>query len=138
MLGNYVFVLQGADRIARGSDGIRPAWSPILRILLLPVLSVIVSLATAAGALVRILATQGASFVVPILLAHSGVLGLWKPIHHLSDFLAGIAAAGIYSISSPGREQLPKWLGVSIYLPAISPQARRLFCVHRRSRWHRP
>ncbi len=50
------------------------------------------------GGLARIFPALGVCFVIPILLAHAGVPGAWKPIHHLSDFAAGIAAARIYAI----------------------------------------
>jgi peptidoglycan/LPS O-acetylase OafA/YrhL len=55
---------------------------------------------------------------VPILLAHAGVPGIWKPIHHLSDFVAGIAAARIYGVllqSGMARQSIKRlgfWLSV--------------------------
>jgi peptidoglycan/LPS O-acetylase OafA/YrhL len=51
-----------------------------------------------------------ACFVVPILLAHARVPVEWKPIHHLADFVAGIAAAGLYRALVRSGIQT-KWLG---------------------------
>ena len=74
------------------------------------------------GSLWRIAAALGAALIVPILLAHAGVPDVWKPIHHLSDFVAGIAAAGIFTAID--REGIkPRWLGFSIYLPALAAGA---------------
>jgi peptidoglycan/LPS O-acetylase OafA/YrhL len=79
------------------------------------------------GSLLRISIGLSASLVAPILLAHAGVPDIWKPVHHLADFLAGIAAAGIYNaIDQAGIKR--KWLGFSIYLPAIA--AGVAFIVH--------
>ncbi|MGA2715811.1 MAG: acyltransferase [Bryobacteraceae bacterium] len=115
-LGDYAFVLQGwTGSLAVGWN--TPAWSlscEFFFYLCFPLLF----LWLRRGSLTRILPTLGASFIVPILLAHGGVPGYWKPIHHLSDFVAGIAAAGIYNaIARSGSA--PKWLGFSIYLPAL-------------------
>jgi peptidoglycan/LPS O-acetylase OafA/YrhL len=54
--------------------------------------------------------------VVPILLAHAGVPGIWKPIHHLSDFVAGIAAAricGAMVLSGLATKRLGFWLSAA-------------------------
>ena len=54
--------------------------------------------------------------MVPILLAHAGVPAIWKPIHHLSDFVAGIAAARIYGalirsgVATKATKRLGFWL----------------------------
>jgi peptidoglycan/LPS O-acetylase OafA/YrhL len=127
VLGDYAFVLQGWT----GSLGVgwnTPAWSlscEFFFYLCFPLLF----LWLRRGGLVRILPTLGATFIVPILLAHGGVPGNWKPIHHLSDFVAGIAAAGIYNaIRRPGAA--PKWLGFSIYLPALLAGAAFIMHPH--------
>jgi peptidoglycan/LPS O-acetylase OafA/YrhL len=116
VLGNYALVLQGwTGSLAVGWN--TPAWSlscEFFFYLCFPLLF----LWLRRGSLARLLPTLGLSFIVPILLAHAGVPDHWKPIHHLSDFLAGIAAAGIYNaIARSGAA--PKWLGFSIYLPAL-------------------
>jgi peptidoglycan/LPS O-acetylase OafA/YrhL len=54
--------------------------------------------------------------VLPILLARAGVPDVWKPIHHLSDFVAGIAAARIYGsllrsgMTTRAMQQMGFWL----------------------------
>jgi len=60
-------------------------------------------------------ATVVATIVVPVLLAHAGVPWTWKPIHHLSDFAAGIAAARIYDFLVPRFRGKGAWF----YLPAL-------------------
>jgi peptidoglycan/LPS O-acetylase OafA/YrhL len=96
VVGDYAFVLQGWT----GSLNVgwnTPAWSlscEFFFYLCFPLLF----LWLGGGGLTRILAMLGACFVTPILLAHTGVPGVWKPIHHLSDFVAGIAAARIYGV----------------------------------------
>jgi peptidoglycan/LPS O-acetylase OafA/YrhL len=65
------------------------------------------------GGLARMLPVLGGCLVMPILLAHAGVPDVWKPIHHLSDFVAGIAAARIYGAlagSRFGTKRLGFWL----------------------------
>ncbi len=117
VLGNYALLLQGWNG-ALGVGWNTPAWSlscEFFFYLCFPILF----LWLRRGSLARTLAALGASFVVPILLAHAGVPNDWKPIHHLSDFLAGIAAAGIYNAIV--RSRAPgNWLGVSLYLSAIA------------------
>jgi len=56
-----------------------------------------------------------AAIVTPILLAHAEVPWYWKPIHHFSDFVAGIAAARIYDFLSPRFTRRGAWL----YVPAM-------------------
>jgi peptidoglycan/LPS O-acetylase OafA/YrhL len=96
VLGDYAFVLQGWT----GSLNVgwnTPAWSlscEFFFYLCFPLLF----LWLGRGGLARVVPALGACFVIPILLAHAGVPGIWKPIHHLSDFAAGIAAARIYAI----------------------------------------
>lgn len=125
VLGDYVLLLQGWN----GSLGVgwnTPAWSlscEFFFYLCFPLLF----LWLRRGSLARTFAALCASFAVPVLLAHAGVPANWKPIHHLSDFLAGIAAAAIYgAIVRSGAA--PKWLGVSIYVPALVAGAA--FIVH--------
>jgi peptidoglycan/LPS O-acetylase OafA/YrhL len=94
VVGDYAFVLQGWT----GSLNVgwnTPAWSlscEFFFYLCFPLLF----LWLGRGGLTRVSTALGVCFVVPILLAHAGVPGVWKPIHHLSDFAAGIAAARIY------------------------------------------
>jgi peptidoglycan/LPS O-acetylase OafA/YrhL len=55
------------------------------------------------------------SLVTPVLLAHSDVPDSWKPIHHFSDFVAGIVAARLYDFLLPRMHRRGNWL----YLPAL-------------------
>jgi peptidoglycan/LPS O-acetylase OafA/YrhL len=110
VLGDYAFVLQGWT----GSLNVgwnTPAWSlscEFFFYLCFPLLF----LWLGRGRLTRILPALGACFVIPILLAHAGVPRVWKPIHHLSDFAAGIAAARIYCVlpRSGAMRRLGFWL----------------------------
>jgi len=102
VLSDYAFVLQGW----RGSLGVgwnTPAWSlscEFFFYLCFPLLL----LWLGRGGLLKICGALAACLVVPIILAHAGVPPFWKPIHHLADFVAGIAAARLYAaISSSGR-----------------------------------
>jgi peptidoglycan/LPS O-acetylase OafA/YrhL len=127
VLGDYALLLQGWN----GSLSVgwnTPAWSLSCEFffylcfpLLFPWLR--------RGQMPRTLLALGGSLVTPILLAHAGVPTNWKPIHHLSDFLAGIAAAGIYNaIARSGFA--PKWLGAAIYLPALTAGAAFIVYPH--------
>jgi peptidoglycan/LPS O-acetylase OafA/YrhL len=95
VLSDYAFVLQGW----RGSLNVgwnTPAWSlscEFFFYLCFPLLLVLLG----RGGLLKIWLALAACLVVPIMLAHGGVPTFWKPIHHLSDFVAGIAAARIYT-----------------------------------------
>jgi peptidoglycan/LPS O-acetylase OafA/YrhL len=53
--------------------------------------------------------------VTPVLLAHANVPWTWKPIHHLSDFAAGIAAARLFEFLENAMARRGHWL----YLPAL-------------------
>ncbi len=127
VLGDYALLLQGwTGSLAVGWN--TPAWSlscEFFFYLCFPLLF----LWLRRGGLARTLTALAGSLVVPILLAHAGVPAEWKPVHHLSDFLAGIAAAGIYNaIVRSGFA--PKWLGVSMYLPALMAGAAFIIYPH--------
>lgn len=122
VVGDYAFVLQGWT----GSLNVgwnTPAWSlscEFFFYLCFPLLF----LWLGRGGLARVLAALGACFVTPILLAHAGVPGVWKPVHHLSDFVAGIAAARIYGAllrSGIATKRLGFWLsaGAMVAGPAF-------------------
>jgi peptidoglycan/LPS O-acetylase OafA/YrhL len=119
VLGDYAFILQGW----KGSLGVgwnTPAWSlscEFFFYLCFPLLF----LWLRRGGVVRICAALGISFVAPMLLARTSMPPYWKPIHHLSDFVAGIAAAGLYSAiaGKGGIKRLAAWL----YLPALAAGA---------------
>jgi peptidoglycan/LPS O-acetylase OafA/YrhL len=127
VLVDYVFLLQGWT----GSLGVgwnTPAWSlscEFFFYLSFP----LVFLWLRGGGLMRTLAALTASFVVPIVLAHAGVPNQWKPIHHLSDFVAGIAAARIYGAIARSTSS-PRWLGFSLYLPALAAGAALIIYPH--------
>ncbi len=132
MLGDYALLLQGwTGSLSVGWN--TPAWSlscEFFFYLCFPLLF----LWLRGGRMGRTLLALGGSLVTPILLAHAGVPTNWKPIHHLSDFLAGIAAAGIYNaIARSGFA--PKWLGTAMYLSALTAGAA--FIIYpARARWH--
>jgi peptidoglycan/LPS O-acetylase OafA/YrhL len=117
LLGDYAFVLLGW----KGSLSVgwnTPAWSlscEIFFYLCFPLLF----LWLRKERLPRILAALSTSLVVPILLAHAGVPSVWKPIHHLSDFLAGIAAAGLYNVLGRALPALRR-RGYLLYIPAVA------------------
>jgi len=117
VVGDYAFVLQGWT----GSLNVgwnTPAWSlscEFFCYLCFPLLFVWLG----RGGLLRIFGALGGCFVVPILLAQAGVPGIWKPIHHLSDFVAGIAAARIYGalvqsgMATKATKRLGFWLSAA-------------------------
>ncbi len=117
LLGDYGFVLLGWT----GSLNVgwnTPAWSlscEVFFYLCFPLLF----LWLRKGSLSRIFTALGISMVFPIVLAHAGVPAVWKPMHHLSDFLAGIAAAGLYET---GWRKIPalRRRGYLLYAPAIA------------------
>ena len=115
LLSDYGLLLQGWTG-ALGVGWNTPAWSlscEFFFYLCFPLLFLWMRNAAwpkLAGAFADILA-------IPIMLAHAGVPAVWKPIHHLSDFLAGIAAASIYDLAGPGRRVRGR--GFLLYLPAL-------------------
>jgi peptidoglycan/LPS O-acetylase OafA/YrhL len=115
LVGDYFFVLLGwMGGLAVGWN--TPAWSlscEIFFYLCFPLLF----LWLRKGTLPRILTALAISLVTPILLAHAGVPPVWKPIHQLSDFLAGIAAAGLYEMLGRNLPAL-RQRGYLIYIPA--------------------
>ena len=116
VLGDYAFLLQGWTG-ALGVGWNTPAWSlscEFFFYLCFPLLF----LWLRRGKLARTLTALAVSFVVPVLLMRAGVPPEWKPIHHLSDFLAGIAAAEIYKAMArtEGRSRLN---GILLYLPSL-------------------
>ena len=95
VLADYAFVLQGWNG-ALNVGWNTPAWSlscEFFFYLCFPPLF----LWLGKGGMMRVACAFAASLVVPVLLADVGVPVVWKPVHHLSDFVAGIAAARIYS-----------------------------------------
>jgi peptidoglycan/LPS O-acetylase OafA/YrhL len=117
LLGDYVFVLLGWMG-SRSVGWNTPAWSLTCEIffyLCFPLLF----LWLRKGSLPRILTALSIALVTPVLLAHAGVPAVWKPIHHLSDFLAGIAAAALYEMLSRNVPALVR-RGYVLYVPALA------------------
>ncbi len=123
VVGDYAFVLQGWT----GSLGMgwnTPAWSlscEFFFYLCFPLLF----LWLGRGGMVRILGALAGCFVAPILLARAGVPDIWKPVHHLADFVAGIAAARIYVVllQSGIRTKTTKRLGFCLSAGALAAGA---------------
>ncbi len=124
VLTNYAFVLQGWT----GSLNVgwnTPAWSlscEFFFYLCFPLLF----LWLGRGGLLRVLPTLAVCFVAPILLSRAGVPPVWKPIHHLSDFVAGIATARIYGAVAESRirtktaQHLGFWLSAAAFAAAAA------------------
>ena len=56
-----------------------------------------------------------AAVLLPVLLARTGAPSTWKPVHHLADFLLGIAAAALYERLAKRRTN-----GLWFYVPAAA------------------
>jgi peptidoglycan/LPS O-acetylase OafA/YrhL len=56
------------------------------------------------------------ALITPVLMAHSSVPWQWKPVHHLSDFAAGVAASRLFEFLRPVMTRRGQWL----YLPALA------------------
>jgi peptidoglycan/LPS O-acetylase OafA/YrhL len=112
LLGDYVFLLLGWMG-PRGVGWNTPAWSlscEFVFYLCFPLLFLWLRKGTPA----RLYTALAISFVLPIGLAHAGVPAEWKPIHHLSDFVAGIVAAKLYE-----KLRAYNGRGYWLYLPAV-------------------
>jgi peptidoglycan/LPS O-acetylase OafA/YrhL len=114
LLADYVFVLQGWT----GGLGVgwnTPAWSLSCEFFFYLLFPLVFPLLRNAGR--RMVALiLAVSLVTPVLLAHTDVPWFWKPIHHFSDFVAGIAAARLYGFLAPRLKHRGFWL----YLPATA------------------
>lgn len=110
LLLDYLFVLQGwTGDLHVGWN--TPAWSlscEFLFYLCLPVIALTLGFRTLRSNAILL----GVALALPALLAAAGVPDTWKPIHHLADFLTGIAAASIL--------ERVKWKsGQWLYIPAV-------------------
>ena len=96
LLGDYGFVLLGW----MGSLNVgwnTPAWSLTCEIFFYLCFPLLFLWLRNAG-LLKLLGALALAIVVPVLLANAHVPPYWKPIHHLGDFTAGIAAAGLFDL----------------------------------------
>ena len=124
LLTDYVFVLQGWN----GGLGVgwnTPAWSLSCEFFFYLFFPLVFPLLRRAGRVTTALFLVMA-FVTPVLLAHSDVPWFWKPIHHFSDFVAGIAAARLYDFLAPRMRDRGGWL----YLPALTAGALLIIYPH--------
>jgi peptidoglycan/LPS O-acetylase OafA/YrhL len=130
VLTDYAFVLQGWT----GSLNVgwnTPAWSlscEFFFYLCFPLLL----LWLGRGSLLRVLPTLAACFVIPLLLSRAGVPPVWKPIHHLADFAAGIATARIYGavVESGIRTKTARHLGFWLSAAAFAAGAAFIMRPH--------
>lgn len=93
LLGDYGFVLlgwMGSLRVGWNT----PAWSLSCEIFFYLCFPLLFLWLRNSGAAKLVLALA-LSVVVPVLLANAHVPVYWKPIHHVGDFTAGIAASGL-------------------------------------------
>ena len=117
LVGNYTFVLQGWTG-AMGVGWNTPAWSlscEFFFYLCFPLLF----LWFRDGKAWKTLPVLAVSFVTPMILLRTGMPDAWKPILHLSDFVAGIAASNIFGMlqrHTPWLRRRGHWL----YLPALA------------------
>lgn len=112
LLVDYIFVLQGW----KGNLGVgwnTPAWSLTCEFFFYLCFPLLLPLLRDAGkwTLGLVIAL---TIVIPPILPHYGVPQQWKPIYHLSDFVAGIAVSRIFHLTQQ------KWTGCGawFYLPA--------------------
>lgn len=111
VLGDYAFVLQGWK--APGVGWNTPAWSLSCEFFFYACFPLLL-MWLGRCRMSRVWFAFGLSMVTPILLAHAGVPTVWKPLHHLADFVAGIAAARIYRMmQSSEAEGAGKWLSLA-------------------------
>jgi peptidoglycan/LPS O-acetylase OafA/YrhL len=115
LIANYTFVLQGWTG-ALGVGWNTPAWSlscEFVFYLCFPALFLLMRNARWFG----ISCAMFVSIVTPIVLDHAGVPWQWKPLYHLPDFLAGIAAARILALVTGSRSWMKR--GYWLYIPAL-------------------
>jgi peptidoglycan/LPS O-acetylase OafA/YrhL len=114
LLANYVLVLQGWTG-ALGVGWNTPAWSlscEFFFYLWFPVLFVALRNARWRA----IAASITVAILLPIMLDHAGVPWSWKPLYHVADFIAGLAAARIFALIGTRRAWNKR--GYWLYIPA--------------------
>jgi len=111
VLGQYLFLLIGW-LTPRGVGWNTPAWSLSCEFFFyacFPLLFLWLRNASPR----RLYAVFAASFVLPIILLHTGVPFVWKPIHSLPDFITGIVAAKLFERTRTTNR------GYRLYIPAL-------------------
>jgi peptidoglycan/LPS O-acetylase OafA/YrhL len=117
LLGDYGFLLLGWMG-PRGVGWNTPAWSlscEFVFYLCFPLLFLWLRKAPPA----RLYLALAISFVLPVGLAHAGVPAVWKPIHHISDFVAGIVTARFFDMLRDSSFKAAR-RGYWLYLPALA------------------
>ena len=120
LLTTYSFVLQGWTS-AQTVHWNEPAWSLSCEFFFYACFPLI-AMCLCGKSRTKTLAAVAAAVALTILLPRMGMPSAWKPLHHLVDFLFGIAAAGLYEIFSRSSIAFIR-RGFWLYAPAAAAGA---------------